>query len=95
MYQTDQETMPCSFAFLFFLVVKSSVLPFGSYRRCPGIRLPERVEQILRGYPLHRRGSIHPNSLRRLYVALPVTLDLIKDNSSDDDQENTAKSQTE
>lgn len=54
----------------------------------------QRIEEILRRHSSHAGGPVRARG-RRTNVALAVTLDLVEDNTNQDDQENASKSATE
>lgn len=88
MYQTEQELVV-------FRGSRHAACIHGSYRRRPRVRCPQRVEQILGRHPAHGRRSIRPISLWRLHVPLASALDLVQDDTGDDDEENAPKCEAE
>ena len=63
----------------------------GSYGRRTRVSLTQSIEKILRRHPLHVRWPVSSNCLRGCHVTLAATLDLIEDDTSNHNQENTAK----
>lgn len=79
--------------FLLFLLFGKEAPPLrqGSYRRRTGASLTQGVEKILGRHPLHVRWPVSSNCLRGRHVTLAAALDLIEDDTSNHNQENTAK----
>lgn len=86
-----------SFIFLFSFWCEQRKLytrRYRLYRRCRA-SLTQRVEQVLRRQTLHVRLPVCSNGLRSPHVTLATALDLVKNDTGNDDQENAAKRATE
>lgn len=66
-----------------------------SYRWRTGVPLTQGIEKILRRQTLHVGLPIGSNSLRGPHVALAAALDLVDNYTSNDDEEDAAKSTAE
>lgn len=66
-----------------------------SYRWRTGIPLTQGIEKILGRQTLHVGLPVRSNGLRGLHVALAAALDLIDNDTGNDNQEDASKSAAE